>query len=211
MFAFDLYDTDGSGELSASEVTRMLKDIYGKSASTNVLAKRCVAFSSFSCHLFQACGNNSCNVFDLSSNLCFFVSISVANDLKALESSGQLMSVTQFRQFAKSHQALLFPAFQMQLALQLKVLGQGFWERNAQRRIKFSDGQYVSIEKFILGVRCMNILLLATLSLSLGGAYRMNRFLKTVLLCVVSRIWMPSTLWYKTTTSPWPRTPTPAS
>jgi hypothetical protein len=31
MFAFDLYDSDGSEELSAGEVTRMLEDIFGKS------------------------------------------------------------------------------------------------------------------------------------------------------------------------------------
>ena len=40
MFAFDLYDKDASGELSAAEVTGMLNDIYGKNANTNFLAKR---------------------------------------------------------------------------------------------------------------------------------------------------------------------------
>ena len=40
MFAFDLYDKDSSGELSPSEVERMLQDIYGKQESkTNFLAK----------------------------------------------------------------------------------------------------------------------------------------------------------------------------
>lgn len=41
MFAFDLYDRDSSGELSASEVTKMLQDIYGKNeAKNNFHAKR---------------------------------------------------------------------------------------------------------------------------------------------------------------------------
>jgi Ca2+-binding EF-hand superfamily protein len=41
MFAFDLYDNDSSGELSASEVARMLQDIYGKKeVKNNFLAKR---------------------------------------------------------------------------------------------------------------------------------------------------------------------------
>ena len=41
MFAFDLYDKDSSGELSASEVARMLQDIYGKKeVKSNFLAKR---------------------------------------------------------------------------------------------------------------------------------------------------------------------------
>lgn len=40
MFAFDLYDKDGSGELSAKEVTYMLHDIYGKKeCKTNYLAR----------------------------------------------------------------------------------------------------------------------------------------------------------------------------
>ncbi|KAJ1442905.1 hypothetical protein B484DRAFT_321842 [Ochromonadaceae sp. CCMP2298] len=39
MFAFDLYDTDGSGELSGGEVSRMLKDIYGGNVKDNMLAK----------------------------------------------------------------------------------------------------------------------------------------------------------------------------
>jgi Ca2+-binding EF-hand superfamily protein len=39
MFAFDLYDTDGSGELNGGEVSRMLKDIYGGNVKDNMLAK----------------------------------------------------------------------------------------------------------------------------------------------------------------------------
>lgn len=115
MFAFDLYDKDSSGELSASEVARMLQDIYGsKEAKSNFLAK------------------------------------SVANDLKEIEKAGQLLDIEKFRHFAKTHQALLFPAFQMQLALQQKILGVRFWERNARKRLKFSNGKYISVGNFIL-------------------------------------------------------------
>jgi len=40
MFAFDLYDKDGSGELSGKEVTQMLQDIYGKKeVKSNYLAR----------------------------------------------------------------------------------------------------------------------------------------------------------------------------
>lgn len=40
-FAFDLYDTDGSGELSSTEVLRMIQDIFGKSESrTNAQIKQ---------------------------------------------------------------------------------------------------------------------------------------------------------------------------
>lgn len=40
LFAFDLYDTDGSQELSAPEVLHMLQDIFGKNEmKTNIHAK----------------------------------------------------------------------------------------------------------------------------------------------------------------------------
>lgn len=39
LFAFDLYDSDSSGQLSPDEVQRMLKDIYGSDHKTNFRAK----------------------------------------------------------------------------------------------------------------------------------------------------------------------------
>lgn len=76
----------------------------------------------------------------------------MANDLNAVESSGELFTIEQYRLFVRTHQALLFPAFQMQLALQRKILGVRFWERNAERRLKFSNGKYISVGNFILMV-----------------------------------------------------------
>lgn len=41
MFAFDLYDADGSGELSVREVTHLLEDIFGRSEmKSNIHARR---------------------------------------------------------------------------------------------------------------------------------------------------------------------------
>jgi Ca2+-binding EF-hand superfamily protein len=41
MFAFDLYDRDGSGELSGNEVKKMMQEIYGTTnLKDNLLAKR---------------------------------------------------------------------------------------------------------------------------------------------------------------------------
>lgn len=39
IFAFDMYDTDETGELSPSEVELMLKDLYGENATTHAQAK----------------------------------------------------------------------------------------------------------------------------------------------------------------------------
>lgn len=76
----------------------------------------------------------------------------MAADLKVIEQSGDLLNIEAFRQFVKTHQALLFPAFQMQLALQRRILGQRFWARNANKRLKFSNGKYISVGNFILFV-----------------------------------------------------------
>lgn len=89
---------------------------------------------------------------------------SVAADLKQIENSGQLLNIDQYRQFVKTHQALLFPAFQMQLALQRRILGVRFWERNANKRLKFSNGKYISIGNFILFVRVLILRLCFCLS-----------------------------------------------
>lgn len=46
MFAFDLYDSDGSGEISPTEVTQMLTDLFGKQdVKTNQHAKAYVTFT----------------------------------------------------------------------------------------------------------------------------------------------------------------------
>jgi Ca2+-binding EF-hand superfamily protein len=39
LFAFDLYDKDGTGELSVEELEQMIKDIYGKNYETNPNAR----------------------------------------------------------------------------------------------------------------------------------------------------------------------------
>lgn len=40
MFAFDLYDKDGSGVIEGKELTIMLKEVYGKKWESNVYALR---------------------------------------------------------------------------------------------------------------------------------------------------------------------------
>lgn len=54
-----------------------------------------------------------------------------------------------FREFSRTHQALLFPAFLMQELLQKKILGKSFWEKNANRRIELSRGKFIPIAKFM--------------------------------------------------------------
>lgn len=74
-------------------------------------------------------------------------------ELKAFSDTMETFNVKRFHEYIKTHQAMLFPAFQMQLALQRKFLGVPYWEKSADKRIKLCKGKYISIEKFLLSVR----------------------------------------------------------
>ena len=78
----------------------------------------------------------------------WFLKFSVSNELKAIESQGDL-DVDAFKQFSKTHKALLFPAFLVQESLQRRILGKSFWERHSNRRIEISKGQFIPIAKFM--------------------------------------------------------------
>jgi Ca2+-binding EF-hand superfamily protein len=39
MFAYELYDMDGSGSMDKAEVQQILEDVYGKQFATNPMAK----------------------------------------------------------------------------------------------------------------------------------------------------------------------------
>lgn len=69
-------------------------------------------------------------------------------ELRSLDKKATI-NVDRFRAFVTTHPALLFPAFQMQLALRQHVLGVRFWERCAQKRIKLVDGRRVTLGKLL--------------------------------------------------------------
>lgn len=71
-----------------------------------------------------------------------------------MDSNGEI-DAEHFCKFAKTHHALLFPAFEMQTALHRATLGAAFWHRNAERRIEVSKGRFIPIAKFMELVRCI--------------------------------------------------------
>lgn len=73
---------------------------------------------------------------------------SVAQEIRKIEKHHNF-DIDRFRKFAGTHNAMLFPIFRIQLALQKNILGKRFWERNATRRLKLSDGRYISVAKFM--------------------------------------------------------------
>lgn len=64
-------------------------------------------------------------------------------------SSKIVFTVEKFTKFAKTHQNMLFPAFQLQLHLQNRIMGQRFWERCSNRRIELSKGKFVTIAELM--------------------------------------------------------------
>ena len=61
------------------------------------------------------------------------------NDLK------RDINVDSFREFCRTHPAVLYPAFVLQAQMQNKILGSKFWASCGNSRVKLSDGKYVDI------------------------------------------------------------------
>lgn len=92
----------------------------------------------------------------------------IAAELATFETrTKEPFKIDNFHKFIKNHQAMLFPAFQMQLALQRKFLGTSYWESNANRRMDLCDGKYISVGKFILEVRLLACAFLSSCMLDL--------------------------------------------
>jgi len=68
------------------------------------------------------------------------------------------INLPAFRKFTKTHQALLFPAFQLQNQLQRKVLGVAFWHRASNRRVEMCNGNYVTMSTLMQLVRHSQLL-----------------------------------------------------
>lgn len=71
----------------------------------------------------------------------------VAKDLASLEAADGVIDVEDFKQFSKTHPALLFPAFDLQINMRSGVLGSEFWEFQSSKRMELSKGRYISVEE----------------------------------------------------------------
>eukprot|EP01041_Mallomonas_annulata_P007935 gene7935-16256_t len=57
--------------------------------------------------------------------------------------------IEEFRDFVETHPALLYPALGMQLKIQKKALGEKYWDTYSLKRVKLSNGGYVSIGRLM--------------------------------------------------------------
>ena len=74
----------------------------------------------------------------------------IASELEALERLDGDVDVGDFREYSRTHPALLFLAFQVQEKIQTRVLGPVFWKYYSDKRIEISKGRlYVPIYEFV--------------------------------------------------------------
>lgn len=74
----------------------------------------------------------------------------ISTELEALEALDGDVDIDDFREFSRTHPALLFLAFQMQEKIQKYVMGPTFWRHYSERRIEISNGRlYVPIFEFM--------------------------------------------------------------
>ena len=92
MFAFDLYDHDRSGVLDATEIRKMLKDVYGPALKESLPAAQIIiALEELGARHSEHAGETPCEIE---------------------------IEIEAFFEFSKTHPGLLYPAFQMQHDIQ---------------------------------------------------------------------------------------------
>ncbi len=75
--------------------------------------------------------------------------IRIRSDLEKFMGDDDEIELKDFLEFTRDHSLLLYPAFQLQLALQLKVVGLSFWEKCANRRIMLGKRNYMTVSELI--------------------------------------------------------------
>eukprot|EP01032_Pedospumella_encystans_P011241 gene11241-13081_t len=148
---FSIFDDDGSGEVDFKEFVMTLWNYCTLTAAT---------LEMFAFDMYDSDGSGEISPTEVTQMLTdIFGKQEVKTNQHAKAMAAELLdharkfrdpfTVETFRTFVKTHQALLFPAFQMQLALQRKFLGTAFWESNANRRMEICNGKYISVGNFI--------------------------------------------------------------
>jgi len=137
--AFSLFDADGSGELDVGE---FIAGLY--------LYCTCDKYSliNYAFTLYDLDGSGSLDFEEMIELIrevygeSFENSRLANNVMDKIDKMAQLYRAVHredFVQFAIKHPALLFPAFELQLALQSKVMGTRFWAKVSKQRYKHFD------------------------------------------------------------------------
>jgi Ca2+-binding EF-hand superfamily protein len=152
---FSIFDEDGSGQIDFREFVVALWNYCTLSRATLDL---------FAFDLYDSDSSGMLSICEVDGMLRDIYGKGAKTNHHAKQISTELkmldeeIDVDAFVTFARTHHALLFPAFQMQSALQDKILGKGFWTKSANRRIEISKGKFVPIARFMELVSGVGIL-----------------------------------------------------
>ena len=118
-FAFEMYDTDGSGFLDHDEIKFIVRELYGKrNFKRSVPAQKCMQ------QLKEWSGADGNGGNGESGG----TGENAGGGGGGGNSDEGRVNFHMFEKFCKHHEILLLPAFLMQLNLQKRVLGTGFWD-----------------------------------------------------------------------------------
>lgn len=59
------------------------------------------------------------------------------------------ITVDVFREFCRTHPAVLYPAFVLQTTMQEKILGSKFWNACSSARVELSSGEYINVSELL--------------------------------------------------------------
>lgn len=74
-------------------------------------------------------------------------------ELRKMDETGDGISIAALKEFAKHHQALLYPVFKLQHHMQEHVMGVAFWRKASNRRVELCKGKYVTMADLLYLVR----------------------------------------------------------
>jgi Ca2+-binding EF-hand superfamily protein len=147
---FSLFDEDNSGmvnfkefvlslwnycTLTRASLTMFAFDLYDKDTSGNIEAAE-VKDMLHDLYGSEFKGNPQARLIEV--------------ELQKMEEKDGNVSIEDFKEFTRTHPALLFHAFRMQESIQDRVLGRVFWAYYSERRIEISRGRlYVPISEFL--------------------------------------------------------------
>ena len=143
---FTMFDDDGSGKLDFREFVMSLWNYCTLSKDTLVV---------FTFDIYDRDSSGEIEAKEVQQMLKEIYGKTFKNNTQAKQIANEIdvklgdVDIEEFKEFARTHPALLFPAFLMQMTLHKGTLGESFWKYYSTRRIELSKGQYIPISQFM--------------------------------------------------------------
>eukprot|EP00603_Paraphysomonas_imperforata_P005039 CAMPEP_0114429238 /NCGR_PEP_ID=MMETSP0103-20121206/9370_1 /TAXON_ID=37642 ORGANISM="Paraphysomonas imperforata, Strain PA2" /NCGR_SAMPLE_ID=MMETSP0103 /ASSEMBLY_ACC=CAM_ASM_000201 /LENGTH=424 /DNA_ID=CAMNT_0001598543 /DNA_START=235 /DNA_END=1509 /DNA_ORIENTATION=- len=144
---FGLLDTDASGELNFEEFMVGL---------WNYCSVEDIHFEHFAFDLYDADHSGNIDIEEAQYMVKDIYGAEFEHNVHAKRAYHKLAELEvskidfkTFSAFTHKHQAMLYPAFALQMNLKKYIMGNAFWHRQAQHRLEISRGQYRTITDLI--------------------------------------------------------------